>query len=186
MYSLNKRSEDKTFFEVLIFIVASFWAFMFLGIFVIAGLFIFMTANTQTVQAFVPTPVVEATPVVAETSKSVPYQIGEEIGATIFDGAFFATLEEFDVSTAVDEALLNAAAFFIVRGDSVAKLVESGGAHSERVISVCVELFGELANRSTKEDVRQELYGLSVSCANRNPLGIRGYSALLKGRLDGQ
>jgi len=186
MYSLNSRSEDKSFFEVLIFIVASFWAFMFLGIFAIVGLFIFMTASNKPAQAFVPTPVVEATPVVTEVSKSIPYQVGEEIGVAVFDGAFFAAFEEFDVATADDEALMNAAAFFIVRGESVAKLVETGDTRSERVLSVCTELFGELANRSTKEDVRQELYGLSVSCANRNQLGIRGYSALLKGRLDGQ
>ena len=184
MYKL--RSDDQTFFEVLIFVLASFWAFAFLGVLAIVGFFILMTANIKPVQTFVPMPVVEATPVSTEVSKSIPYQVGEEIGTAIFDGVFFATLEEFDVATADDEALMNAAAFFIVRGDGVAKLVESGGAHSEKVISVCVELFGELANRSTKEDARQELYGLSVSCANRNPLGIRGYSALLKGRLDGQ
>lgn len=184
MYNLNSRSEDKSFFEVLIFIVASFWAFMFLGIFAIVGLFIFMTANVQAYQVSVPTPVapVVATPV----TKSIPYQVGEEIGAAIFDGAFFSVLEEFDVATADDEALMNAMAFFIVRSESVAKLVETGDTRSERVLSVCTELFGELASRSTKEDARQELYGLSVSCANRNPLGIRGYSALLKGRLDGQ
>lgn len=182
MYNLNSRSEDKSFFEVLIFIVASFWAFMFLGIFAIVGLFIFMTVNVQAYQTSVPTPVapVVATPV----TKSIPYQVGEEVGGAIFDGTFFLALEEFDVVTADDEALMNAAAFFIVRGDSVAKLVETGDTRSERVLSVCTELFGTLASRSTNENARQELHGLSVSCANRNPLGIRGYSALLRERLD--
>lgn len=186
MYSLKARSDNQTFYEVLIFVLASFWAFTFLGVLAIVGFFILMTASSKPAQAFVPVSVVEATPVVTEVSKSIPYQVGEEIGAAVFDGAFFAAFEEFDVATADDEALMNAAAFFIVRSESVAKLVETGDTRSERVLSVCTELFGELASRSTKEDARQELYGLSVSCANRNPLGIRGYSALLKGRLDGQ